>query len=396
MVLEYEFPPDVRVEKEILALTSAGHEVHLACSIRNRKNAHITDSINRSLIYRKPMSTFIYKSSVGCLRFPFYFSFWRSFIAGIFRKENYDAIHIHDLPLSKLGVEVKRKYKIPLVIDLHENWPALLRNAVHTQTIIGRLVSSDKQWTRYEKEMLHEADLVITVVEEAADRIASLGIEREKLCIVSNTVNTEEIPVFNRKRSDNDFVLFYGGGINRHRGLQVVLEAIKILKDRNINIKLDIAGSGSYRGILEKKAAELGIASHVIFHGQKPFNEMLELLAEADAAIIPHLRNENNDASSPHKLYQYMYLRIPVISSDCLSLKRIISETDAGFIYRNDSPDDLASLLKKLDSGRKLLADKGYNGKKAVLSRYNWNVDKERLIEAYNMLDKNRTFLIRS
>ena len=34
MVLEWEFPPDVRVENEMLALTEAGYEVHLACSTR--------------------------------------------------------------------------------------------------------------------------------------------------------------------------------------------------------------------------------------------------------------------------------------------------------------------------------------------------------------------------
>ena len=31
MILETEFPPDVRVENEMLALSEAGHEVHLAC-----------------------------------------------------------------------------------------------------------------------------------------------------------------------------------------------------------------------------------------------------------------------------------------------------------------------------------------------------------------------------
>jgi glycosyltransferase involved in cell wall biosynthesis len=384
MLLSGEFPPDVRVENEISALIEAGHEVHLACT--TRKNLPAEERMGKAVIHRKFMSTFIYKSSVGCLKFPFYFNFWRNYIFDLIKKKKFDAIHVNDLPLSKLGVEVKRKFKIPLIIDLHENWPALLKYAQHTQTIIGRLVSSNEQWTRYEKDMLYEADLIITVVEEARDRIEALGIRTEKLCIVSNTVNTENIPLYNRKRTDNDFILFYGGGINRHRGLRIVLDAIKILKDRNIKIKLQVAGSGSYRVVLEKQAARLGIESDVRFYGQKPFNEMVKLLSGADAAIIPHLRNENNDASSPNKLYQYMYLKIPVISSDCISLKRILSETDAGFVYRNDSPADLASLLEKLNADRQLLEGKGLNGRKAVLAKYNWNFDKERLVKAYSLI----------
>jgi glycosyltransferase involved in cell wall biosynthesis len=389
MVLESEFPPDLRVENEMLALTGSGFEVHLACSAK--RNQPEKELFGKAVIHRKKMSQFIYKSSVGCLRFPFYFNFWRKHILNLLKKDKYDAIHVHDLPLSKLGVEVKKKYKIPLVIDLHENWPGLLKYAPHAQTIIGRLVSSNEQWTQYEKDMLQKADLVLTVVEEARDRIASLGIGNEKLCIVSNTLNTDTIQSHDRKRADNDFVLFYGGGLNRHRGLQIVLNAIKILKDRNIKIRLEIAGSGSYKGTLEKQALKLGISPIVTFHGQKPLNDMLELLAEADAAIIPHLRTDNNDATIPHKLFQYMYQKKTIISSDCPPLKRIINETGSGFTYQSDSPEELADLIERIFTDETLLESAGRNGNKAVIEKYNWKVDKQRLLESYNQLTRTMT-----
>jgi glycosyltransferase involved in cell wall biosynthesis len=385
MLLESEFPPDVRVENEIAALSEAGHEVHLACT--TRKNRPPEERYGRMIIYRKAISTFIYKSSVGCLKLPFYFNFWKEYIFNLISKEKFDAIHVHDLPLSKIGAEAKRKFNVPMIIDLHENWPALLRHAPHTHTFAGRLLSSDRQWIDYEKRMLVEADLIITIIEEARDRVVSLGIEPGKIFIVSNTISLEGLSISGKKRIDDDFVLFYGGGINRHRGLQVVLDAIKILAKKSINLKLQVVGSGSYLKELEKQAARLEIESHVQFYGYKPFKEMLEMLAEADAAIIPHLRTENNDASSPNKLYQYMYLEKPVISSDCLSLKRMLTGTDAGFIYPDDSPDDLASLLENLFNNRQLLQEKGKNGRRAVISDLNWSRDSERLKNAYRTLE---------
>jgi glycosyltransferase involved in cell wall biosynthesis len=389
MVLESEFPPDVRVENEMHALAGSGHEVHLACS--TRKNSPATELWNSSVIHRKPLSTFIYKSSIGCLKVPLYFAFWKKFIFSILEKGHFDAVHINDLPLSRIGAEAKQKFNLKLIIDLHENWPALLKYAPHTQKFIGRILSSNRQWINYEKNMLPEADMVITIIEEVKERIISLGIEKEKICIVSNTIDPGSIALHERKRTDNDFILFYGGGINRHRGLQVVLEAMKILKSKNIGLKLYIVGSGSYMKNLEVLASSLEIGSQVVFFGQKPFNEMLDLLTEADAAIIPHIRTENNDASSPNKLYQYMYLKKPVISSDCISLKRILTETDAGFIYQNDSPCDLSELLKNLINNRKLLEGKGENGRNAVISKFNWNVDKAHLISAYASLEKETT-----
>ena len=387
MVLESEFPPDVRVENEMLALSEAGHEVHLTCS--TRKNRPQNEVFGKAVIHRKTITSFIYKSSVGCLKFPFYFNFWRSFIFNLCANEKFDVIHIHDLPLSKVGVEVKRRFNIPLIIDLHENWPALIKTATHTRTFLGRLLSSNKQWIEYERKMLPEADKVITIIEEARDRVIGLGIEPGKICMVSNTINFENLSITAKKKEPTAFTIFYGGAINKHRGLQIVLKAIKICVANNIDVRLWIVGNGSFRKELEELSETLNIKSHVCFFGHKPFHEMLEILAKSDIAIIPHLRTDNNDASSPNKLYQYMYLNKPIVSSDCTSLKRIINETHTGFIYKNDSAGDLASLIGKLHKDRSLLDAISDNGRKAVMAKYNWNVDKERLIKAYSHLAEN-------
>jgi len=209
--------------------------------------------------------------------------------------------------------------------------------------------------------------------------------------MVSNTINFENLSVHTKKNKTESLTIFYGGAINRHRGLQLVLEAIKMCVLKNIKIRFWIVGEGSFRKELEKISMEMKIDSQVNFFGHKPFNEMLNILAESDAAIIPHLRTENNDASSPNKLYQYMYLNKPIISSDCTSLKRIINETHTGFIYKNDSPEELFLLLEKLSGDRKILEEINGNGKKAVLEKYNWNIDKQRLIEAYRGLAENNS-----
>ncbi len=384
MVLETEFPPDIRVENEMAALSEAGHEVHLACS--TRKNRPPYERSGKVFIHRKPISTFIYRSSVGCLKFPFYFNFWRKFLFTLVPSDKFDVIHIHDLPLSIVGIGLKEKYGISLVIDLHENWPALMKNAAHTQTLAGRLLSSNRQWTEYEKKVLPRADMVITIIEEARDRVIGLGVDRGKITMVSNTVNTTSIILPEVKKDGKCFDIFYGGAVNRHRGLQIVIEALRILSERNINVKLHIVGDGSYKNELMALSENKGVAHLTEFHGHKPFNEMIGILAGADAAIIPHLRNDNNDASSPNKLYQYMYLNKPVISSNCTSLERIITDTDTGFIYRHDSPDELAALLERLAASGELLEEKGKNGRKAVFEKYNWKSDSERLLKAYSRL----------
>jgi len=381
MLLTSEFPEDVRVEKEMDALNNAGHEVHLACYTQKERPKY--EKCPNYIVHRKLISSFIYKSSVGCLKFPFYFNFWRKFVTQLFKNENFDAIHIHDLPLAKIGYEIKIKYKIPFILDLHENWPASLEIATHTNTFLGKLLSSNKQWRKYEKRFLGQANSIITVVDEMKMRISKLGIDKNKIYIVSNTINTKDFPLYDDK-SDLEFItLFYAGGINIHRGLQVVIKAVSLIIKEKQNIRLNIIGKGSYQSHLEKLVNDLNLENHIKFLGWKNLNEISKLLAKSDIALIPHLKSEQTDCSSPNKLYQYIYAKKPILTSNCDSLVRIVKETKSGLVYTHNSPEDFKKMFFKLLINQNSIIDLEH-GSNLINSKYNWSVDSDRLVGLYN------------
>ena len=386
MILDHDFPPDVRVEKEIETLINNKHEIILACYNYKKKLSEFEKKENFK-IYRKKISKLTLKSSVAILKLPIYFRFWRKFITEILIKEQIDAIHIHDLPLTKVGVDIKRKYNIPLIVDLHENWPASLETATHTNTSLGKILSSNKQWRKYERNILKYADKIITVVEEMKDRIAYLGIDENKIHIVSNTANPNNFSLHSDKPDPNYITLFYAGGINIHRGLQIVIKAIPLILKEKPNVRLNIIGAGSYQAQLEKLVSDLNINNHVNFLGWKNLKEISRYLAQSDIALIPHLKSEQTDCSSPNKLYQYIYAKKPILTSNCESLMRIIEETKSGISYTNDSPDDLKrALLQLLDSkNNKLDSEYGFN---KIKTKYNWDEDSKELIQIYRTIKK--------
>ena len=187
MLLENDYLRDFRVNKEVQTLYEAGHKIVVAAITTPRSDFEYREVTTNCTVYRKPMSVFINKSSVGALRLPFYFSFWRKYMNEIINAEKIDAVHIHDLPLAAIGLELKKKLGIKFVIDLHENWPALLSVSKHTNTFLGKLLSSDKQWRAYEKHCTQNADAVITVVQEMKERIVALGVDPGKIFILENT-----------------------------------------------------------------------------------------------------------------------------------------------------------------------------------------------------------------
>lgn len=384
-ILDHPFPPNVRVENEMKALTDAGNDVHVACV--QKDGEPLIEKTIYGTVHRKSMSKFIYKSSVGVLKFPFYFNYWRCFVDKLFAKERFDAIHICDLPLAKIGYEAKIKYGSTFVLDLFENWPVLLQLSTHTNTFLGKILSSHKQWVRYEKEMCGLADRVIVVVEEAKTRIESLGIPSEKVVVISNTLDIEGFDVPKRKAFNTDEIrMLYVGGINFHRGIQFVIKAISILKEKNVPVHFDLVGGGSYVANIKGLIEELQVQDNVTVHGYKPHTQICDLYESANVALIPHVKSGHTDNTIPNKIFQYMFAEIPMVVSNCDPLVRILNETESGLSYPYDQPEELAAIIADFYEHPKKLDCYIKHGRQAVIDKYNWEVDGRKLVEFYATL----------
>jgi len=378
MVLDHEFPPDIRVENEIETLTEAGHEIHIACF--TMKNQAVYDRFGKAHIHRKKISKLRHKTSVGCLKFPFYYNFWRSFLFSLQQKYQFDIVHIHDLPMAQTGLELKQKYGIRFILDLHENWPALLEQADHVKGILGRFLSDTHEWKKFEMKMCHQADNILVVVDEASTRLKHLGIEPNKLEVISNTLNLAHFKIPDTKPDEAYFTLFYAGGINRHRGLQTIIPALKHLHKK---VRLFILGDGSFVEELKSLSKQNDVSNQVIFMGWQPFDKMNELMGKADICLIPHVKSDHTDNTIPHKLFQYMYAKKPVIASDCKPIERIIRQYDSGKIYAWQDTAAFVTIIKSIMNDKQKLKSMGENGHQAVVENYLWKYDAEKLQNIY-------------
>ncbi len=387
MVLDEEFPPDDRVYKEAQSLIKEGFNVSIACyTFSNRPEFEVVDGIN---VFRKRVPIFIYKSSAAALKFPVYFNWWKRYLKTIFAKHTFDVIHIHDLPLTKVGVYFKQKYNIKLVVDLHENWVAMLEKATHSNTTIGKILSPIKQWRDYEKNILQNVDLVVTTVEEMQQRITNLGIAKNKTVVIVNTINIENfkhIDIQKTKTASDDFILFFSGALNIERGLQYVIKGMQIIRQNIPKAKLIIVGRGSYQKVLEELSSKYKVNDCVKFLGWKQLDEVIRLTSQADISLIPHIKWEQTDCTSPNKLFQSMYVGVPLLVSNCKPLTRIVTETESGMSYTFDDEKEFAEKVKFLYDNPRKAIEMGQNGTKAILEKYNWNAMSKDFIDKYKQL----------
>jgi glycosyltransferase involved in cell wall biosynthesis len=394
MLLDHPFPPDPRVANEARALVKAGHEVQILClgygSEQPAREEWQGVGIRRARIGR----WFHRKASAVSLEVPAYRWFIRRALRRFVKELGPEVLHVHDLPMVSEGVCAARRAGIPLVADLHENWPAALKNYGYARRFPGRILISPERWARHERGILPHAERIIVVIEEARERILAQGIDPGRIVVVRNTVEVDDFRGFGidegiLERFRDRFVLSYLGGFERHRGIETAIEAMPAIAREIPSALLLLIGKGSTESSLRALAERLGVADRVVFEGYQPFRTFPSYIAASVVCLIPHLKNDHTDTTIPHKLFHYMLLGRPVLTSDCRPLRRIVEETGCGIVYPSGDHAGLAAAVARM-ADPALREAMGAAGQRAVREKYNWSRDAEALVALYRELDDRR------
>jgi len=398
MILDKEFPFDTRVENEALSLLKAGYQVHLLCFTFNGNSEKIvykgiiTHRLHVAKQFQKKFRNIV-------TDIPIYSIYWQNKIRDFIRENGIDVLHLHDLPLASTIENTKSKFNTVIVLDLHENYPFALSNYAFTKNFWGRLLISTKKWERKEIEWCNKADYLITVIEEAVERYHSLGIPKEKLTVVANYVNQDEFlsSIKSRTKDNLDilqkfkgkFVVTYIGGFDIHRGLESVIRAMPLLIKKCKDVKLVLVGTGRNLMTLIELSQNLKVDKYISFEGWQPPSILPSYIKGSDVCLIPHLKTVQTDNTIPHKLFQYMLLERPVISTNCNPIRRIVSETRCGLVYRSGDYEGLSDCIMELYEDYELRRQMGKRGKKAVLEKYNWGIASKNLIQLYKTIENS-------
>ena len=391
MMMKWKIPPpNVRVQNEARTLMTAGHKVYFL--IEGRPGEAREESMNGLNVVRG-----VRMSAPREIwhRYTFNFTYrdplWTKAIDRFVREHSIDVLHVNDLPLLKEGILAGKRLGLPVVADLHENYPAGLQ-VWYTNRLKKATIYEHGRWARYEREALRAVDAIVVVIEEARDRLVQLGISAEKISVVPNTVPVQsgEIPIDSGivERYRDRFVVSYIGGFAPHRGLDTVIRALPLAREHVPNLKLVLVGGGNegYRKRLENLARELRCDDLVELTGWKPQESIWSYIEASAVCLVPHARNPHTDTTIPNKIFQYMLRGRPVIVSDCPPLARIARDTGGGLIFRWDDPASLAGRIVELYRGEDARRRMAEAGRASVLDRYTWEKTSEPLIELYRRL----------
>ncbi len=386
MILQSDYPPDIRLTKEIKSFITAGYSIYLLCN--NKLNLPLEEYVNGATVVRLRFYRWLPEKIRLNINLPVFFNpIWIWKIITTLRKYRIDVIHVHDLPLALTGVIIGRIKGIPIVFDMHENYPAALK-VWGMKGLLSYMVRNPYLATILEKICLRYADKIIVVIEEHKELLVSRGVNPRKIYVVSNTVedgfyNEIQIDHSITKQYRDYYVLLYVGQLSPERDLDTPIRAIHYLVDKFDKLKLVIVGEGVSRNQLEELVVKEGVSDWVDFTGWVKFELTASYIQSSKICIIPQPSNPLIDNGVPHKLFQYMVLGKPVIVSDARASARIVNECQCGEIFRSHSPEDFANIVYKIHEST---LNYGENGKKAVSNKYNWNKSSKELLKLYREL----------
>ena len=295
----------------------------------------------------------------------------------IFRKAleiNADLYHFHDPELVGIGVRLIRKGK-RVVYDVHEDVPRQLLTKPYIPYNLRNLIS------RRVEHLENKAAAKFTGIIAATPLIRDRFIVQNK-----NVTEVQNFPIleeFIRKEqiefSRKEKAICYVGAISRVRGVLNMVKAMKYVK--YITLKL----GGKFESIqLRDQCVELDGWEKVSEMGFLDRDEVRETLEKSIAGMVVLEPTINYLDSIPVKMFEYMAAGIPVIASDFPYWRELLSGIDCAVFVNPEDPVEIANAITFLVENRDMAAKMGETGKRAVMEKFSWNIEKRKLLEFYS------------
>lgn len=284
--------------------------------------------------------------------------------------EKADIYHFHDPELMPVGIAL-RIFGKKVVYDVHEDVPKQILHKIWISPLIRRPVAAVVRAA----EALTAATVsgVVTATPSIAEKFPA-----KKTIVCQNFPEKDLATERNTKpfaEREHDFI--YIGGLTGHQGIVEMVESFTHLPE-------DVRGL--FAGVFDEDSAPIEAMpgwKHVDYVGRLERADVVAGLRDAKVGlVIDHPITNYVDAYST-KMFEYMACGVPFVASNFPMWVDIIDDAGCGTTVDPFDTVAVAEALMAYVNDPELAAATGENGRQAILNKYNWSIEFDKLLSHY-------------
>lgn len=286
-----------------------------------------------------------------------------------------DIYQLHDPELIPAGLSLKRMGK-KVIFDSHEDVPNQLLGKPYLGALSGRAVAG--AFSAFERYACRRFDGIIAATPFIRDKFLSIN---------AHTVDVNNFPVpaeFDSSApwSEKAAQVCYVGSIAAIRGIRELVEACSVLHSP---ARLALGGQFSEPALEAQMRTRPGWG-RVDALGHLDRHAVRDVMAASMAGLVTLHPVVNYLDALPVKMFEYMAAGIPVIASDFPLWREIVEGNGCGLCVDQSDPKAIAAAIDYFVLNPQVAQRMGQNGRAAVLEKYNWQLQSNKLISFYENL----------
>jgi glycosyltransferase involved in cell wall biosynthesis len=301
----------------------------------------------------------------------------------IIKKEKIDIIHSNNFAPALAGSILSSLTSKPHITTIHDIFSLCGKNYWKQwgqQSDISRLNVFLAPF--FEKLSIKlQYNCIHTVSEITRDDLLKFGAKKP-IHVIHNSIESTHI----QNTKPNPFQFVYIGRLVFYKNLEVIIKAIKIIKQTEPKIKLVIIGSGPHRNTLEKMVKDLGLQQNIEFKGYVTALEKSKTLAESNALVFPSLCEgfglvilEAFDQSRP------------ILVSNIRPMSDIVTHQKNGLVIDPHDENSWANHMLDLIKNPQKATEIGKNGNDTLVKSYNQDKMYQDILRMYSDIVKKQT-----
>jgi glycosyltransferase involved in cell wall biosynthesis len=287
-------------------------------------------------------------------------------------------IHAHGHPYmsSLFAAKLAKRYNKPLVLTQHNTFIEY-NNIWDTVERLNDLVVG--------KQVLKEADKIITVSNATRNYVLSLGVDAEKVKVIHNGVDIERFkPVAQVREETRKKQQIQNGEVAvltvrrlvYKNGIDTLIEAAAKAIRKNRNLVFLVVGSGPDFSEVKAEVEKLGIGHNFRLTGFVPDADLPAYYNAADFFVLPSKSGEG----LPLVGLEAMACGLPLVATDVGGIGEVIV-SDFGKLVPPNSPDEMAETM--VEFSQKKLSGLREKLREAVVQNHSWERNVDSMIKIY-------------